>query len=263
MASLIEKRASLHKCVDKQRGEISQMRTQLTQLQHLANIGTVSHMIAHEINNLLTSVKSYGTLALKNIEDKPLVEKALQKAVQNSQRASAVMESMLALASGENQEKDYSELKELVNGVFTCLCRDFEKDGIVVDIQIPENLKVWCVPVQIQQVLMNLILNAHDAISGRSGILKIRASKTGDTVQIEVADTGDGIEPKDLKRIFDTFFTTKNGDGGSCERTGTGMGLAFCRSVVDAHDGLMTVESEPGQGTTFKICLPGPKSGDA
>jgi two-component system NtrC family sensor kinase len=263
LASFIEKRLSLYRNIEQHEEEIDRLKTQLTQLQHFANIGTVSHMIAHEINNLLTPVKSYGTLALNNPDDQALAQKALQKAVRNSERAAAVMESMLGLAAGESQERDSCNLREMVDGVFACLCRDFSKDGITVDVSIPDDLRVWCVPVQIQQVMMNLILNAHEAMSQRGGQLSIRGDEGPDSVVIEVADSGDGIGRGDLKRIFDSFYTTKNGQSDSCERRGTGLGLAFCKKVVESHSGHVTVESQPGQGTTFRISLPKPDSGDA
>ena len=263
MASFIEKRLSLYRNIEAHEQEIAQLRAQIAQLQHFANIGTVSHMIAHEINNLLTPIRSYGTLALSNPDDQALSEKALSKAVRNSERAAAVMESMLALADGKKQDRQYCELREMADGVFACLCRDFSKDGITVDLAIADGLKVFCVPVQIQQVLMNLILNAHDAMSQRGGKLSIRGFEHTDSVQIEVADSGDGIDRADLKRIFDTFYTTKNGKDDPSERRGTGLGLAFCKSVVSAHNGHITVESQPEQGTVFKINLPKPESGDA
>ena len=88
------------------------------------------------------------------------------------------------------------------------MCRDFGKDGITVEVQIPEGLFIWAVPVQIQQVFMNLILNARDAMLPRGGTLTIRAIEKTDTVQIEVADTGCGIEPAHLKNIFESFFNS-------------------------------------------------------
>jgi len=263
LASFIEKRLSLHRSIEQSTEEIDQLRTQLTQLQHFANIGTVSHMIAHEINNLLTPITSYGTLALNNPEDTALSQKALQKAVRNSERAAAVMESMLALAEGKEQSKDHCGLREMVEGVFACLCRDFSKDGITVDIDITDGLGLWCVAVQIQQVLMNLILNAYDAMSQHGGRLSIRGVEYPETVEIEVADSGDGIDRSVLKRIFDNFYTTKSAGGDCSERRGTGLGLAFCKSVVNAHGGNIAVESQPGQGTTFRIRLPKRQSGEA
>jgi two-component system NtrC family sensor kinase len=144
----------------------------------------------------------------------------------------------------------------LVDEIFTCLCRDFAKDGLTVELKIPAELTIWAVPVQIQQVLMNLILNARDAMLGHGGILTITASQGSDCVQIEVSDTGNGIAPADLEHIFESFYSTKTKGGTPGEQSGSGLGLAFCKRVIDAHGGIISVTSSPGQGTTFKIILP-------
>jgi signal transduction histidine kinase len=262
LAKIIEKRVCLHRRIQAQQQQNNALKNQLNQLQHLANIGTVSYMIAHEINNLLTPLKSYADLALKNNDDKALCEKALQKTVQNCERASNVMESMLALANDQGQEKKNSELHTLVEEIFGCLCRDFTKDRIRVEIEIPQGLKVWAVPVQIQQVLMNLILNARQAMLQRGGALSIRAVEKKETVEIEVEDTGAGIKPADLERIFDPFFTTKKDNKTSSENSGAGLGLAFCKRVIEGHKGSISVESGPAYGSRFKITLPKPPSGE-
>jgi len=256
LASIIERRVSLHKQLQSQQQENSGLKSQISRLQALANIGTTTCMIAHEINNLLTPSANYAALALNNPKDKALAEKALQKTVRNCERASKIMESMLAVASGETEQKKETPLIGLVDEVFACLCRDFAKDGITVKIEIPEDLKVWAVPVQIQQVLMNLILNAREAMLDRGGVLTIEAQTTDDKVEIEVRDTGCGIERANLKNIFELFFTTKVDKELKLPQSGCGLGLAFCKDVVDAHGGCISVESEPTKGTSFKIILP-------
>jgi signal transduction histidine kinase len=208
------------------------------------------------MNNLLTPMKSYASFALGHPEDSALAQKALQKAVRNCDRASKIMESMLALVSGRNQERVTARLADLIEEVFTCLCRDFTKDGITVDIQIPDRLAIDVVPVQLQQVFMNLTLNARDAMLSRGGVLTIRAVEKAETVEIDVADSGDGIHPEDLENIFERFFTTKEEGSPAAEYSGAGLGLAFCKMVVDGHGGSISVESEPGHGSTFKIILP-------
>jgi signal transduction histidine kinase len=256
LASITGKRLSLHKYVEEQKQENDALKFQLAQIQHLANTGTISFMIAHEINNLLTPLRNYAAVALENPDDKNFVEKALQKTVRNCERASNIMESMLALANGQIQEKKNARLLALVEEIFTCLCRDFAKDGITVEIHIPEELTVWCVSVQIQQVIMNLILNARDAMLPRGGILCIKASENNDAVKIEVSDTGEGIEPADLKNIFDSFFTTKTNKSTPSENSGAGLGLAFCKKIITEHEGLISVESKSTKGSKFKITLP-------
>ena len=257
MTSIIEKRLSLHKQLAEQEQLNDVLKSQTVKLQALANIGTITSMIAHEINNLLTPLGNYAALALKNPEDKALTEKALHKAVGNCERASKIMESLLAVANGEMQEKQNTCLTGLVEDVFTCLCRDFAKDGITVNIEIPEELTIWAVPVQIQQVLMNLILNGRDAMLPGGGVLTIRARQAGDSVEIQVADTGCGIEPAVLEEIFEPFFTTKMDESSPGRCAGSGLGLAFCRRIIDSHGGCISVESKPQEGTTFRITLPG------
>ena len=256
MTSIIEKRLSLHKDLANQQQQNEALKYQISQLRAFANIGTATCMIAHEINNLLTPLTSYATLALNNPDDKSLTEKALQKAVRNCERASKVMESMLTMANGETQEKKNAQLIVLVEEIFTCLCRDFSKDGITVKIRIPEDLTVCAVPVQIQQVLMNLILNARDAMLSHGGILTIEARDTTNAVQIKVSDTGSGIEPADLEKLFEPFFTTKADKNSSSQRSGSGLGLVFCKKIIDAYGGHISVESKPAKGSTFKISLP-------
>ncbi len=262
MTSIIEKRLSLHKRLVNQQQENEQLKYQVVQLQVLANMGTASYMIAHEINNLLTPLANYAALALRNPEDKPLMQKALEKTIQNCTRASKIMESMLAMANTRNQKKEFVKLITLVDEIFTCLCRDFSKDGITVTILISKDLVIWAIPIQIQQVLMNLILNARDAMLSSGGVLAIKATDNNDKVQIEVSDTGVGIEPANLENIFKSFFTTKTNKNVPTERSGSGLGLAFCKQIIDAHNGDISVVSKPSEGSTFKITLTKPQVGD-
>ena len=260
MASITEKRFSLHRRVKLQEHQNQALKSQLLGLQHLASMGTVSYMIAHEINNLLTPLKSYASFALTDLDDKALTEKALQKVVKNCDRTSKIMDSMLAMVSGDTRKENNIRLRGLIEEIFTCLCRDFAKDGITVDIRVPDDLAIRGVSVQIQQVLMNLILNARDAMLPAGGVLIVDATDNPDSIEITVADTGSGIEPGNLENIFDMFFTTKANKRSAAENSGAGLGLAFCKMVIDNHDGSLSVESEPGNGTKFRIALPKPQS---
>jgi signal transduction histidine kinase len=256
LTSIIEKRLSLHKSLASEQQQNTALKSQISQLQALANIGTATCMIAHEVNNLLTPLGSYAALALNNPDDKLLVEKTLQKAVRICERASKIMESMLALANGEAQERKNTTLIVLLEEIFSCLCRDFAKDKITVNLKVSEGLTVWAIPVQIQQVLMNLIINAREAMLPAGGVLTIKAWDTTDAVQIEVIDTGCGIEPANLKRIFEPFFTTKADKKSPSQHLSSGLGLTFCKQIIDTHGGCISAESKLDKGSTFKITLP-------
>ncbi len=239
-----------------QEEESKDLRSQNVQLQALANLGSATSMIAHEINNLLTPLANYAALAAQNPDDKELVAKALRKTVSGCQQASKVMLSMLAMANGQAQKQEPAALRAMVEQVFNCLCRDFKKDAITVDIRVPDALAVTCVPVQIQQVLMNLILNAREAMLPGGGALKIAASEEEKSVLLTVADTGKGIAKENIENIFKPFFTTKTRKSDSVACSGSGVGLAFCKRIIDAHQGEISVTSQLGQGATFQIRLP-------
>ena len=260
MAGLIQKRRSLHKHLEEGNQQNRSLQSQLCKLQPLANIGSASAMIAHEINNILTPFGSYAELALRHIDDRDLVRKALEKAVLNCNRAAQVMESMLNLAHGKTQKKEPVSVLEMVEDIFICLCRDFQKDGISIGLDIPTPLKIQATRVQIQQVLMNLILNAREAMLSQGGALTISARQAGRQVLITVADTGTGIPEAELNHIFGAFYSNKDSTETQDECFGTGLGLAFCRLVMDAHGGKISVSSAPAKGTTFTLALPGAES---
>jgi len=263
LTSIIEKRLSLHKHLASEQQENEALKSQISRLQALANIGTATCMIAHELNNLLTPAANYAALARKNPQDKALVEKALEKTVRSSQNASMIMESILALANGESQQRKKVQIKRLVEEIFQCLARDFSKDGITVNLQIPKQLTVWVVPVQLQQVLMNLIFNAREAMLETGGTLTISAEDNSNAIRIEVRDTGRGISSDEMGKIFQPFFSTKAQTDSSSRKFNSGLGLAFCKKIIDDHDGSIVVESEPAMGSTFKITLPKRRSGNS
>ena len=256
MAGIIAKRASLHRAVASQMEQNHLLKSQMTQIQPLASIGLLSSMIAHELNNILTPLANYAQLSLDHPEDAALREKALRKTVLNCERACKIQQSLLALANGQRQKKESADFRALINEVFACLCRDFRKEKIEIVTDIPGNLVIPMVPAQIQQVIMNLILNARDALLPAGGTITIKACRSEDSAVITVSDTGKGIEQAVLAHIFEAFFTTKAGQDIPTAGSGSGLGLAFCREIVELHNGAISVQSQLGQGTTFKIILP-------
>jgi signal transduction histidine kinase len=255
LTQLIEKRRSLNKEINLQLQQNKELEARLAKLQALANLGTISAIVAHEINNILMPLGNYAQVALNNPTDLALTQKALKKTVHNSARASEILESMLAVVNGEAIEKRQCRLKQLIEEVFSCIGRDFEKDSLKLKLNIPEELDITAVPVQMQQVLMNLILNAREAMMPAGGTLQINAASHPDKVVIEVSDTGSGIEPANMDKIFEPFFSTKTPQSPAA-RVGAGLGLVFCKEIVTSHNGTIEVQSAPGNGTKFTISLP-------
>ncbi len=240
--------------------QLDSLRSQLTESQRLATIGTIAAVIAHEFNNLLTPIISYSQFAYTNAcSDKPdleLIKKALNKNFVSSEKAAKICASMLGLARGESSFGQVS-VQKLVDDTLLVLARDPQKDGIALRVNVQPELTVAGDHVQLEQVLLNLTINARQAMLGKGGALMIKASKTddGQTVRIQVIDTGPGIPAKLHSRIFEPFFTTK-GTTKKGEARGTGLGLAICKEIIEHHHGRIEVQSESGKGTTFNLYLP-------
>ena len=239
-------------------GRLAALRDQLTESQRLATIGTIAAVIAHEFNNLLTPIVSYSQFALQSAEgDKPdmeLIKKALAKAYQGSSKAGRMCASMLGLARGDSTVGQVS-IRSLVDETLLVLARDPKKDGITLRVQVEPELSVNADAIQLEQVLLNLLINARQAMLGKGGSITIKAHQSDGEARIQVIDTGSGIPERLLPKIFQPFFTTK-GTARKGEAKGTGLGLAICKEIVEHHHGRIEVESEVGKGTTFSIYLP-------
>jgi signal transduction histidine kinase len=240
--------------------QLDSLRQALTDSQRLATIGTIAAVIAHEFNNLLTPVVSYSQYALQSAEsDKPdmeLIKKALTKSYQASTKAGRICSSMLDLARGESTHGPV-DIQNLIEEVLLVLARDPQKDGIALRVQIQPGLSVDGDHVQLEQVILNLLINARQAMLGRGGALSIKAQSLEESgeIRIQVIDTGPGIPEKLLPKIFMPFFTTK-GTARKGEARGSGLGLAICKEIIEHHKGRIEVTSEVGRGTTFNIYLP-------
>ncbi len=243
--------------------QLDSLRQQVTDSQRLATIGTIAAVIAHEFNNILTPVVSYSQFALTSAQsespDMELIRKALTKSFQGASKAGKICASMLALARGESTTGAVS-VQKVVDEVLLVMARDPQKDGIALRVQVQQDLMVNGDAVQLEQVLLNLLINARQAMLGKGGSLTVKASANEDAegpaeARIQVIDTGPGIPEKLLPKIFQPFFTTK-GTARRGEAKGTGLGLAICREIVETHGGRIEVQSTVGKGTMFTIFLP-------
>jgi signal transduction histidine kinase len=246
--------------ISEMQATLDDLREQLTESQRLATIGTIAAVIAHEFNNLLTPIVSYSQYALQSAEsnkpDAELIKKALSKAFQSSTKAGRICSSMLGLARGESSFGQV-QVQQLVEDTLLVLARDPQKDGIALRVQVQPGVTVYGDHVQLEQVLLNLLINARQAMLGRGGSITIRANRTdAGELRMQVVDTGPGIPEKYLPRIFEPFFTTKGTATRKDETKGTGLGLAICKEIVEHHKGRIEVQSEVGKGTTFSVYLP-------
>lgn len=253
MGTLI-KRQSIHRQAESAAQTHRRLEEQLRQAQCLSGLGMAWAVTAHEINNLLTPLTNYARLALGHPDDAELSRKAHEKAALLGQRAAEILDKIMGMASGKALEKSRIEISDLFDDVMLCIGRDFGKDGIQVVRRCPAGTTLWGDRLMLSQALMTLTLNARRAMLGKGGVLTLSAQATQNGTHLSISDTGCGMTPEVLSRIFEPFYTT---GGKSDDPRGNGLGLVFCRQIIESHDGGIQVESEPGRGTTFTILLPG------
>lgn len=236
--------------------QLQQVREGLTHSHRLATLGTIASIIAHEYNNILTPMISYAQLALASPDDMPLMRKAVEKALTGAERAAKISSSLLGFAR-EADQQHAARLAKTVEDAVACMARDPKKDGIELTVSVPDVL-VAISPLNLEQVLVNLMLNARQAIKRGGGCLSVTARVEGSQVKIDVADTGPGIPPHILDRLFEPFVTFREppAEGQPAGGKGTGLGLCICRDLIRNAGGSITVESTPGKGATFHITLP-------
>lgn len=232
--------------------EVEALRQQLRQAQRLATIGRMAAMVAHEFNNILTPIVNYAQMASKNPS---LVEKAIFHAAKGGERATAICNAILGMTREQDAATGPVNLLELVNEIFSILVRDPQKDRIEMTAEIDGHLAVPASRIALQQVLVNLIMNARAALQARDAPRRIRISarRNGKLVLIAVRDNGQGIAPEDLDKVFQPFFTTR---GSKTSSRGHGLGLAICRDIAKAAGWEIGVQSALGEGTSFTIQIP-------
>jgi PAS domain S-box-containing protein len=272
--------------------ERNRMRAVLVQNEKLASIGLLSAGVAHEINNPLAFVGNNlavlerdckGLLALVDLyqgardrvaevdpevaaraaalaEDLDLayvrdnLGRLLARTRDGVDRVTRIVHSLRGLARTDRPQMQDVPLPDLVEMSLDILRGRLKRGGVQVELDYGPDPRLRCVATQVSQVLLNLILNAVQAVeaAGRSGDGRVRVAvrRLPDHLTVEVSDNGCGIPPENLPRLFDPFFTTK--DVGE----GTGLGLSICHNIVTAHGGEIQVESKPGRGSTFRVLFP-------
>ena len=234
--------------------EADALRQQLLQAQRLSSVGELASSIAHEFNNILTTIINSAKLGMRN-PDPAEKQQAFDRVVKAGQRAAAIASGMLGFARKSSTHRQRCDIARLVEEVLVLTEKDLGKHRIQVETRFAARPTAWAVPGQIEQILVNLVINARQAMPGGGRLkIEVRENPGADTVEVRVSDTGVGIPPEQLRQIFEPFFTTKQPD--EYGRGGSGLGLSVCRQIIEQHHGRIRVESVVGKGSTFTVKLP-------
>jgi signal transduction histidine kinase len=235
--------------------EVASLRRQLLEAQKAATLGELLGTTTHEFNNALTTVLNYAKLGLRH-RDQPTRDKALERILSAGTRAAKITASVLGMARGGSARMEPVNLELLVEDVLVLLEREMTKYRVQVEREFAPVPKVSANPGQLQQVLLNLLVNARQAMpQGGRLIIRLAHDALLGAVDLMVRDTGCGMTPDVMRRMFEPHFSTKAGPD-ETGKGGSGLGLTACREIVEAHKGRIRVESAPGKGTAITIRLP-------
>jgi signal transduction histidine kinase len=250
---------------ERSKKEKASLEEQLYQSQKMEGIGTLAGGIAHDFNNILTGIMGYAELASLDIMEGSKAKYHIQQSILAAHRAKDLVQQILAFSRQDKQERKPLDIQPIITDGLKFL-RASIPATIEIRHKIPGDLGVIAAdPTQIHQVLMNLCTNAAHAMRENGGVLEVSLTQfdlvsgvsgtyhgmeAGRYLKLTVSDTGDGIPPVVLPRIFEPYFTTKE------VGMGTGLGLAVAHGIVKSYGGGITVSSEPGKGTVFEIFLP-------
>jgi PAS domain S-box-containing protein len=232
------------------------LETQLAQADKLSSIGLLAAGVAHEINTPLAVISSYAQMLAKQLRGDPRADErlgpVLDKITQQSFRAAEIANGLLNFSRTSTTEFRATDLNQVIRDTLSLLEHQFKTAQILLDLDLAGELPpIHGNPGKLQQVFLNLLLNAKEAMPG-GGRLRVATLLNGH-VEAVISDSGSGIAPEHLKRIYDPFFTTKNIPG---DRRGTGLGLAVSYGIIQEHAGKIHVESAVGAGTTFHLEFP-------
>jgi len=220
------------------------------QQEKLVSIGRLSAGVAHEINNPLTTILTSSMLLQEDLEEEADMYKELDIISNEALRCRKIVKSLLDFARQSKSVIKLGDLNVVIKESMVLTRKQAKFKDIILGYSLSENLpKLKMDRDKIQQTIINLTLNAIEATPS-GGEIRLSSKYRNDkkVVEIEVSDTGEGIEPENMNKIFDPFFTTK--------KSGTGLGLSITHGIIEQHGGTIHVESTRGQGTTFRITLP-------
>ena len=252
VAAATLERNNLLRELRRERNRRQKTQEQLVHSDRLSALGQTVSGVAHELNNALSGVLGFGELAVKNNAD-PQVDRDLQRVVREAKRCHLIVDNLLRFARKTKPERKVIDINELVENVLDLRTTDLRLDNVEVDLDLAANLpRTLGVSHQIQQVLLNIINNAHHAMLEVRGARSLRVSTFVEEgrILIRIGDSGPGIAAALVEKVFEPFYTTK------AAGEGTGLGLSLSQGLVKEHGGQIRVESLVGKGTTFTVELP-------
>jgi two-component system NtrC family sensor kinase len=220
----------------------------------LASIGELAAGVAHQINNPLTGILGFSQRLLRKSSDEE-TSHDLKTIYTEAERAAKIVQNLLTFARRRKSEKEYSNVNDIVQSTLELRAYELKTSNIEVVTDLgPKIPKIMLDFHQMQEVFLNLILNAEQAMTevNGGGKLIIKTEKNNRFIRITFTDDGPGVPAEHLDKLFDPFFTTKG------ERGGTGLGLSVCHGIITEHNGRIYAKSKPGKGTTFLVELPIP-----
>jgi two-component system NtrC family sensor kinase len=240
---------------DELAAEVTALRRQLLSMQKSASLGDLLGTTTHEFNNALTTILNYAKMGLRH-KDEPTRDKALSRILSASTRAAKITASVLGMARSRSTRMEPVELEAVIEDALVLLEREMMKYRVHVEREFAETPRIQGNPGQIQQVLLNLMVNARQAMqNGGRLILRLALAPSGQGVDLTVRDTGCGMTPDVMRKMFEPNFSTKSGPD-ETGKGGSGLGLAACLEIIEGHRGRVRVESTPGKGTAITVRFP-------
>ncbi|OUT68163.1 MAG: two-component sensor histidine kinase [Planctomycetaceae bacterium TMED10] len=246
---------------DKQPIELSEseqlrlLKEQLARAQRMTALGELLGTTTHEYNNVLMTVLNYAKMGIRH-KDEATRDKAFEKILAAGERAAKITNSILGLARNRSGDFEPTDLAKLVDDALVLLERELRKYRIAIETHLEDAPPARANPNQIQQILLNLLINARQAMpNGGQVVIRVGLDQASRMVELSVRDNGPGIAEDKLPRIFDPYYSTKKGPD-ETGKGGTGVGLSACRDIMEAHQGKILVASTVGKGTAFTLRLP-------
>lgn len=238
------------------RAENAAIKKRLAEMQRMTALGELVSTTTHEFNNVLMTIINYAKLGMRH-QDQATRDKAFDKINTAGMRAAKITNAVLGMARNRSETFESTDLAKLIDESMVLLEREMQKYRIAVEMDLGENIpEVPVIGNQIQQVLMNLLINARQAmLDGGRLVIRLVHNQENKTVDLSVRDYGSGIPEEKLASIFEPYYTTKSGPD-ETGKGGTGVGLSTCKNIIEAHGGRIRVESSVGKGTCFTLMLP-------